>query len=104
MKPNSKISCIVCDRELDNMEYEANSGNVEVHPYDGLHFRTDGHYGSGIFDPMTAPKFLDLAICDLCVLKKLDNIRGTGVAVLRDNYDMYLKYATECAERSQNES
>lgn len=45
---------------------------------DGLHFRTYGHYGSTIFDPMDGT-YLDVAICDECIMKNLNKVRGNGV-------------------------
>lgn len=90
MKTYSKINCFVCDKELDNWEYETRSGSlVEVHPMDGLHFMTRGHYGSTIFDPMS-DKRLDIAICDLCVMKNLDKVRGTGKKELEDSIDVLI--------------
>lgn len=83
---SNKIPCIVCGHELNNLVWDE---NVEVHPYDGLHFRTHGHYGSAIFDPMLVPAHLDVAICDLCIMKNLDKVRGNGVQSLHDNFDFY---------------
>lgn len=74
MKTEGKINCFICDVELDNMEYK----DVDVHPMYGLHFRTYGHYGSTIFDPMNG-QVLDIAICDECVKKNIDKARGSGV-------------------------
>jgi hypothetical protein len=94
MKTHNKIPCFVCDKELDNMEYEVrDSVPVEVHPMGGLSFRTYGHYGSVIFDPLGTGEYLDLAICDLCVMKNLDKIRGTGKQELEDNVDMLVDAA-----------
>jgi len=79
MKIYTKIQCFCCDKELDNMEYESRNGKyVYIHPMDGLHFQTYGHYGSTVFDPMDGSS-LDIAICDECVIKKQDQIRGTGI-------------------------
>jgi hypothetical protein len=79
---------MVCTKELDNLEYEMqNSKMVEVHPMGGLHFRTHGHYGSTIFDPMDG-SYLDIAICDGCVMKNLNKVRGTGVNDLFGFADM----------------
>ena len=89
MKTCNKIECIVCSKELDNLEYEMRDNKkVEVHPMNGLHFRTYGHYGSVIFDPMGTGESLDIAICDLCVMKNLDKVRGTGKQNLEDNVDI----------------
>jgi len=81
-----KINCIVCDCELDNWEYP---GQQSIHPLSGLHFRTHGHYGSAIFDPMGEATHLDVAICDLCIMTKLQKVHGTGVKDLNDNFDTY---------------
>jgi hypothetical protein len=35
MKTNNKIPCIVCSKELDNMEYDMKDKKVEVHPMGG---------------------------------------------------------------------
>lgn len=89
MKTENKIACIVCDKELDNLEYttRSNGTKVEVHPMDGLHFRTYGHYGSTIFDPMDGV-YLDLAICDVCIMKNLDKVRGSGKKDLENTVDI----------------
>lgn len=79
MKIENTIPCIVCKTPLDNLEYESHNGSkVEVHPMQGLHFTSYGHYGSTIFDPMGTGEKLDVAICDKCVMGNLDIVRGTG--------------------------
>lgn len=90
MKTENKIPCIVCSKELDNLEYIIRSNNkkVEVHPMGGLHFRTYGHYGSVIFDPMGTGEYLDVAICDYCIMKNLDKVRGTGKEDLDHDVDI----------------
>lgn len=55
---------------------------------------TRGHYGSTIFDPMGTGETLDVAICDLCIMKNLDRVRGTGKKQLEDDVDMLVN-ATE---------
>ena len=91
MKTENKIHCIACSKELDNLEYEMrDSKKVEVHPMNGLHFRTYGHYGSVIFDPMGTGESLDIAICDLCVMKNLDKVRGTGKQNLENSVDILI--------------
>jgi hypothetical protein len=101
MKEYTKINCIACNKELDNWEYEGRGGvMVEVHPMRGLHFRTQGHYGSSIFDPMAEPLSLDVAICDLCVMKNLDKVRGTGKKELLDNVNILVDdILVDAAER-----
>lgn len=92
MKKETKIGCLACGKELDNLEYttRSNGTKVEVHPMDGLHFRTYGHYGSTVFDPMDGA-YLDIAICDECVAKNLDKVRGNGVKSLRQAIEYWAK-------------
>jgi hypothetical protein len=88
---DDKINCIACSKELNNLQYEMRDGKpVEVHPMRGLHFRTYGHYGSTIFDPMGTGETLDVAICDSCIMKNLDKVRGSGKQGLEDNVDVLL--------------
>jgi len=68
------LHCFVCKTKLENFEYEG----VGVHPIGGLHFRTYGHYGSGLFDPMDDTS-LDIAICDRCVEINKKYLHGSGV-------------------------
>ena len=83
------VPCFVCGKELENFQWDS---AVEVHPSGGLAFRTYGHYGSVVFDPMDGTS-LDIAICDLCVMKNLDRTRGTGKQDLEDNVDMLIDAA-----------
>ena len=88
-KTYNEIDCIACGKTLDNLQYEMRDGKqVEVHPMGGLHFRTYGHYGSTIFDPLGTGESLDVAICDLCIMKNLDKVRGTGKPNLENSVDM----------------
>lgn len=89
MKTENKIHCLSCRNELDNLDYDMEDGKrVEVHPMNGLHFRTYGHYGSTIFDPMGTGEYLDVAICDVCVMKNIDSVRGTGKASLEETVNI----------------
>jgi len=91
MKTESTIDCIVCGKELNNLQYEMQNGKtVEVHPMNGLHFTTRGHYGSTIFDPMGTGEYLDVAICDVCIMKNLDKVRGSGKEELEREIDHLL--------------
>jgi hypothetical protein len=86
----SKIDCAVCGEELDNLQYDSRETGkpIEVHPIGGLHFRTYGNYGSVIFDPIGTGEYLDIAICDLCIMKNLDKVRGSGKEELEENVDI----------------
>lgn len=98
MKTDDTIECIVCNVALDNLVYKDN----EVHPMGGLHFRTYGHYGSTIFDPMGTGETLDVAICDLCIMKSLEKrVRGSGKKDLTDHYDMIYNHVLANATRKK---
>jgi hypothetical protein len=87
-KAYNEIDCMVCGKTLDNLQYEMKTGKqVEVHPMGGLHFSSFGHYGSTIFDPIGTGESLDIAICDLCIMKNMDKVRGTGKQELEDTVD-----------------
>lgn len=62
------LNCIVCDKELENVFEEAQN-----QPYEGLSFVSYGHYGGTAFDPMDG-RYLEVNICDECLLKKHTNI------------------------------
>lgn len=65
-----KLSCIICDVSLRNWDEAYEPHNVQVHPIGGTAFRTYGHYGSSVFDPMDAT-FLEIAICDDCLTQRM---------------------------------
>ncbi len=92
MKTENIIGCMVCGKELDNLQYESRETGkpIEVHPMGGLHFRTYGNYGSVIFDPVGTGEYLDVAICDLCVMKNLDKVRGSGKQELEHEMDILI--------------
>lgn len=59
------LPCIVCGRENEKAMGEQSSVNQ---PYNATAFRTHGHYGSTVFDPMWEPEDLSITICDPCLL------------------------------------
>ena len=65
-----KINCIVCAAEVENWDIAHPDKDV-VHPIGGTVFRTYGHYGSTVFDPMDA-SYLDIVVCDECLKARLD--------------------------------
>lgn len=85
-KVHNTISCFSCDKELENLVY----GSVEVHPQGGLHFSSQGHYGSTIFDPVGLNLSIEIAICDECVMRKMDRIRGSGKETLENDVGIIL--------------
>jgi len=66
-----KTNCIVCEKEVDNWDGAYPEREPAVHPIDGTVFRTYGHYGSTVFDPMDGT-YLDIVVCDECLKDRLD--------------------------------
>jgi uncharacterized protein (DUF2225 family) len=66
-----KTNCIVCNTELENLDIAYPDDNEKVHPIDGTVFRTYGHYGSTVFDPMDA-SYLEIVVCDRCLQSRLE--------------------------------
>lgn len=54
------VECILCQCELENMLSDG------VQPMGGTAFATNGHYGSGVFDPMNG-SIMTVVICDACL-------------------------------------
>ena len=72
-----KTNCIVCNTEVDNWDIAYPENSNAVHPIGGTAFRTYGHYGSTVFDPMDA-SYLEIVVCDPC-LKSRKNRTYAGV-------------------------
>jgi hypothetical protein len=59
--------CIVCGKKLVS-EYTTVT-RVYQQPSGGTAFKTNGHYGSGVFDPMTGAVQLTIIVCDECMIE-----------------------------------
>jgi hypothetical protein len=66
-----KTNCIVCSTELENWDAVYPEDDPKVHPLGGTAFRTYGHYGSAVFDPMDA-SYLDIVVCDECLRSRME--------------------------------
>lgn len=67
-----KTKCIICQTDVENWDIAYPDKQV-VHPIGGTVFRTYGHYGSTIFDPMDA-SFLEVVFCDPCLTARMQNV------------------------------
>lgn len=65
-----KLHCIVCELEVENLGQVISGDANIVQPLAGTAFRTYGHYGSTIFDPMDG-SYLDIVLCDTCLTKRI---------------------------------
>lgn len=81
-----KTNCIICDTEVENWNGAYPENPSTVHPIGGTVFRTYGHYGSTVFDPMSA-EFMEIVLCDPCLKDRLSNThRGVN-----EKYQMELE-------------
>lgn len=55
------MNCFVCDRELEE---------ALGLPMGGTELATNGHYGSGVFDPMDGSELI-IVICDECLRSRI---------------------------------
>ncbi len=70
-----QLRCMCCDRILEGEKWDDNP--LSIHPvYDGLIFRSNGNFGSTIFDPMPIgnEEFLQVVICDFCVMQRDERV------------------------------
>jgi hypothetical protein len=65
-----KTNCIICDVEIANWDGVYPDDSEIIHPISGTVFRTYGHYGSGVFDPMDA-SYMEIVVCDGCLKSRL---------------------------------
>ena len=65
-----KTNCIICTNEVENWDIAYPENESQVHPIGGTVFRTYGHYGSSVFDPMDA-SYLEIVICCSCLKDRL---------------------------------
>jgi hypothetical protein len=67
-----KTNCIVCTTEVENWDEAYPEDSTAVHPIGATVFRTFGHYGSTVFDPMDA-SYLEIVVCDICLRDRLNH-------------------------------
>lgn len=71
-----KINCIACDVEVENWDAACHKDQPQVHPIGGTLFRTYGHYGSSIFDPIDG-SYIEVVVCDECLATKMSYTHGS---------------------------
>ena len=53
--------CLVCEKELE----------ADCHTtYGATIWRSDGNYGSSVYDPISESRYLEAHVCDVCLLSK----------------------------------
>ena len=58
------LPCFKCDKQLD-----PSVSGVMNQPYDGTVFTSHGQYGSTVFDPISDDRFIEITICDDCIVE-----------------------------------
>ena len=67
-----KTNCMICAKEVENWDEAYPEGNTKIHPIGGTVFRTYGHYGSTVFDPMNAT-YMEIVICCDCLKSRTEH-------------------------------
>lgn len=69
-----RYNCMCCNRIVEG---DVSENPIVISPiYDGLIFRTQGNFGSRVFDPMPidVEEILQVVICDECLKKKAKRV------------------------------
>lgn len=69
-----EVNCFCCGREL---EAEPRDNPMVLSGlYNALWFRSNGNYGSTVFDPLTdsLEELLQIVICDCCIKAKIKEV------------------------------
>jgi len=65
------LKCIICEKELseeeDDFPKRLDCWSIL---YDGIVFKSLGNYGSVEYDPFDADEYLEIAICDDCLVER----------------------------------
>jgi hypothetical protein len=64
------LPCIACGAVL----HPAMKNTDHNQPYAGTVFKTYGGYGSTVFDPMDNCEYLEVTICDGCLIKNKNRV------------------------------
>lgn len=76
--PGTTLPCVVCDKELEPVFKGASNHPITNQPYAGTIFTSHGQYGSTVFDEMSGGTFLELNVCDPCLVR----LAGEGKVIL----------------------
>lgn len=73
-------------------------------PYGGTTFTSHGHYGSTVFDPLAESVFLEINVCDECLVESASErvLRGRPTRPERPSYEPWEpEHPTEKVEEPQ---
>lgn len=76
------LPCMVCGTVLES----ALPATIDTdnQPSDGTVFTSRGQYGSTVWDPMNDSDFIEITICDACLIKHKDRVLE-GHSIRRTN-------------------
>jgi len=70
-RKRNKVQCIRCEKELDlDSHCDESEPDVWFIVHEGLIFRARGNYGSTQYDPMNGYEYLEMFLCDECLIAK----------------------------------
>lgn len=72
--------CISCDKELKR---DWDGTDIDSPTSGGIYLTSHGNYGSVVFDPVFESDYLEMYICDECLVKKAKNIYSVRVTKVK---------------------
>lgn len=72
------LPCLVCGCELAHAILNDEQSSRRLRPNQpafGIAFDSPGHYGSQVFDRLEGTDWLQIAVCDKCILEHADRTR-----------------------------
>lgn len=63
------LGCIVCGKEPGSAFGDTEDDRTHRQPYGATTFVSHGHYGSTVFDDIDSGAFLEINVCDDCLVK-----------------------------------
>lgn len=86
----AKAPCLVCGKSLENVFTFKDDGNQ---PSGATEFYTEGHYGSGFWDPARRDIELVINICDPCMMERSDRciVRHSNI-VVEESYETLTEF------------
>ncbi len=105
LKGDEMTRCFCCGKFLETESTWEKNHTILTPLYGGLWFRANGNYGSTIHDPIPGQKdsrgFLQIAVCDRCVVAK--STQGTVSHVFDIRHSVVSKMESFIPDFDDNE-
>lgn len=82
------LPCISCGAILESALPGTPDVDIVNQPYKGTVFTSTGQYGSTVFDPITGADFIEITVCDSCLVNHKDRVlRGRTAREITVTYE-----------------